>query len=99
MYLLAGSQPYLSLNGLSICCLESLSGLDHHPYLVRLIVMNDQYLAVWTLLEVGSLQPQMIWCHSRVYFPSIGFLLDQQISIVDLHKEVNRDLDQRWTGS
>lgn len=31
MYLLTGSQPYLTLNGLSICCLESLSGLDYHP--------------------------------------------------------------------
>lgn len=61
--------------------------------------MNDQDLVVWALLEVDSLQPQMIWGHSCVYFPGIGFFLDKQLSIVDLHKEVNRDLDQCRTSS
>lgn len=41
----------------------------------------------------------MIRGHSRVYFPRIGFLFNQQLAIVDLHKEVNGDLDQCWTGS
>ena len=98
MDLLARPQSYLAFDGLSAGCLKPLPGLDHHADLVGLVVVNNQDLVVGTLLEVSGLQPQVIRCHSRVYFPRVGLLFHQQLPVIDLHEEVDGDLDQSRTG-
>lgn len=88
----------LSFNYLPMYSMKSAACLQSQGDFISLIVVEYNILIGWTVFEVDRFQFKMILCHSCVYLPSIGFLLNQGLTIHDLNDKVNSHSYKSWVS-